>query len=54
VTAASVLLYLAISLGVQNTVVHHRAVRLLMRGGATTGGFADVLDARSWEEPPTA
>jgi hypothetical protein len=52
VTAASVLLYIAISLGVQNTVVHHRAVRVLMRSGGTTGGFADVLDARSWEEPP--
>ena len=53
VTAASVLLYLAISLGVQNTVVHHRAVRLLMRGAGDTGGFADALDARSWEEPPS-
>jgi len=54
VTAASVLLYLAISLGVQNTVVHHRAVRLLMRGAGDTGGFADALDARSWEEPPSS
>jgi hypothetical protein len=52
VTGASVLLYLAISLGVQNAVVHRRAIRFLMRGAGGTGGFADVLDARSWDEPP--
>jgi len=47
VIAASLLLYLAISLGVQNTVVHHRAVRFLMRGGNPQR--AGALDARSWE-----
>jgi len=52
VTGASVLLYLAISLGVQNTVVHHRAVRFLMRGPSATAIRAGALDARSWEEPP--
>jgi hypothetical protein len=52
VTAASLLLYLAISLGVQNTVVHHRAVQFLMRGSGATGIRAGALDARSWEEPP--
>lgn len=52
VTGASALLYLALSLGVQNTVVHHRAVRFLMRGPTATGIHADALDARSWEEPP--
>jgi hypothetical protein len=51
VTAASVLLYLAISLGTQNTVVHHRAVRLLMRGSPDAEVHAGALDARSWEEP---
>jgi Na+-transporting NADH:ubiquinone oxidoreductase subunit NqrE len=50
VTAASALLYMAISLGVQNTVVHRRAVRFLMRnyGAAVRAG---TVDARSWEEP---
>lgn|ERR1039458_512242 len=52
VTGASVLLYLAISLGVQNTVVHHRAVRILMRAPGATAIRAGALDARSWEEPP--
>jgi hypothetical protein len=52
VTGASVLLYLAISLGVQNAVVRRRAIRFLMRGPGGTGGLAEVLDARSWEEPP--
>src|ERR1039458_92609 len=52
VTAASLLLYLAISLGVQNTVVHHRVVQFLMRGSGATGIRAGALDARSWEEPP--
>jgi hypothetical protein len=52
VTGASVLLYLAISLGVQNAVVRRRAIRFLMRGPDGTGSFAEVLDARSWEEPP--
>jgi hypothetical protein len=51
VTGASVLLYLAISLGMQNTVVHHRAVRLLMRGTEGVGIHAGAVDARSWEEP---
>jgi hypothetical protein len=50
VTAASALLYMALSLGVQNTVVHHRAVRFMMRnyGAAVRAG---TVDARSWEEP---
>jgi hypothetical protein len=52
VLAASVLLYLAVSLGVQNTVVHHRAVRFLRRGASTSGVHAGALDVRSWEEPP--
>jgi hypothetical protein len=52
VTGASLLLYLAISLGVQNAVVQRRAIRFLMRGSDGTSGFAEVLDARSWEEPP--
>lgn len=46
VIAASALLYLAFTLGVQNVVVHRRAVRLLMAGGRLD---ADALDARSWE-----
>jgi hypothetical protein len=48
---ASVLLYLAISLGVQNTIVHRRAVGFLMRGPGMAGLGANVVDARSWEEP---
>jgi len=50
-TAASLVLFTAISLGVQNAVVHHRAVRLLMRGPAKAGAPAGTVDARSWEEP---
>lgn len=50
VLGASVLLYLAISLGVQNTVVHHRAIRFLMKG-PTTSVHAGALDVHSWEEP---
>jgi hypothetical protein len=47
VMAATGLLYLACTLGVQNAVVHRRAVRFLMTGGAPVrDGF---LDARSWE-----
>ncbi len=52
VIGASLLLFLAITLGVQNTVVHHRAIRFLMRGPSTSGVHADAVDARSWEEPP--
>jgi hypothetical protein len=51
VTAASVLLYLAISLGVQNTVVHQRAMRFLMRGTSGATVHAGSVDARSWEDP---
>lgn len=51
VIGASVLLYLAITLGVQNTVVHRRAVGFLMRGAGLAGLGANVVDARSWEEP---
>ena len=47
VLAASGILYLAFSQGVQNVVVHRRAVRFLMAGGGRLEG--EVLDARSWE-----
>jgi hypothetical protein len=47
VMAASGVLYLACTQGVQNTVVHRRAVHFLMAGGGRVQG--DVLDARSWE-----
>jgi hypothetical protein len=46
VIAASLLLYLALSLGAQNSVVHRRAVRFLMRGESAA---PTALDARSWE-----
>jgi hypothetical protein len=51
-TSASVLLYIAISLGVQNTLVQRRAVRFLQRGSGQIGARSGVLDARSWDEPP--
>ncbi|MGH8996692.1 MAG: hypothetical protein ACRDYB_11780, partial [Acidimicrobiales bacterium] len=51
VIGASVLLYLAISLGVQNTVVHRRAIGFLTRGPGMAGLGARAVDARSWEEP---
>jgi hypothetical protein len=35
---------------VQNTVVHHRAIRFLMKG-PTTSVHAGALDVHSWEEP---
>jgi hypothetical protein len=50
VTAASALLFMAISLGVQNTVVHHRAVRY-MRASFGPAVRAGTVDARSWEDP---
>ncbi len=51
VIAASALLYMAISLGAQNTVVHHRAIRYQMANYGPTV-YAGTVDARSWEEPP--
>jgi hypothetical protein len=51
-TAASVLLYIALSLGVQNTVVQRRAIRFLQRGSGQIGARSRVLEARSWDEPP--
>ncbi len=50
VTAASALLYMAISLGMQNTVLHRRAVRYLSANFGPTVR-AGTVDARSWEEP---
>ena len=49
VLAASLLLYLAVSLGAQNVVVQRRAIALLRRGGADSG--RQVFDVRSWEGP---
>jgi hypothetical protein len=50
-TASSAVLFLALSLGAQNTVVHGRAVHAL-RAGTTDGrARAHALDTRSWEEP---
>jgi len=51
-TGASVLLYIALSLGVQNTLVQRRAIRFLKGGSGPIGTRASVLDARSWEERP--
>lgn len=51
VIAASALLYMAISLGAQNAVVHHRAIRFLRTSYGPTVR-AGTVDARSWEEPP--
>jgi hypothetical protein len=50
-TAGSAVLFLAISLGAQNTAVHHRAVRTL-RTGTLRSPRAGALDAVSWEQPP--
>ena len=49
---ASALLYLAVSLGVQNTVVQHRAIRFLMAGSGGSATRSGAVDARSWEERP--
>jgi hypothetical protein len=49
---ASVLLYLALSIGVQNTLVQRRAIAFLMRGSGQVAARTGALDARSWEEPP--
>jgi hypothetical protein len=47
-TAGSAVLYLAVSLGTQNALVHRRAVRTL-RAGVGTAARAGALDARSSE-----
>lgn len=51
VLAGSFVLFLAFTQGVQNTVVHHRAVQWIRRGGG--GRNDDVIDARSWEAQAT-
>ncbi len=49
--AGSGALFLAVTLAVQNALVHRRAVRTLMTGGAAVTSMRGVFDARSWEEP---
>lgn len=51
VTAGSAVLFLAISLGAQNTAVHHRAVRTL-RSGTLRSPRAGAIDAVFWDQPP--
>jgi hypothetical protein len=50
-TAGSAVLYLAVSLGAQNTMVHRRAVRAIRTGGVGTGAQLGTVEARSWEGP---
>ncbi|MGH9047329.1 MAG: hypothetical protein ACRDVW_08445 [Acidimicrobiales bacterium] len=51
VIAASTLLYLAVSMAVQNAVVHRRAIKYLMSGPGISRFRPGTVDARSWEDP---
>jgi hypothetical protein len=50
IASASLLLYLAVSVGVQNNVVRHRARRLVQEGGAIDVS-SEPIAATSWRTP---
>jgi hypothetical protein len=46
--AGSLLLYLAVTMGVQRATVRHRALRMVAAG---TDRLGTTIDARSWDQP---